>query len=301
MNFLLFALKKRSTVLMLASLALDFLLIGCGNPAGATGGPLSYTPGAGQVLIRLIEAPGNIAPSLNALPAWELYGDGTLLYQAQGTSSDKLLQAQLQPADIAHILDMVVNQDAFFADPKSLYGRMIPDGGHLVLTVHANKQQKTVSLFDEEGAPSEDQHMFAILHFLQSYQPPSAHPYAAPGAVVLVRSYSWSTTSVVLWPYPDISLHQVAAQECPILAGQGACSATSDPTGYFPIYGKRGAALLNLVESGKLSLASQEGETYVVLAWPLLPDNLVVQPDGKQWVETVGWNGGRWPLLPGVH
>jgi len=298
MNFPQFSLKKRGTGLMLASLALVFLFTGCGNPAGATGGPVSYTPGVGQVLIRLIEAPGNIAPSLNALPAWELYGDGTLLYQSQGTSSDKLLQTQLQPADIAHILDVVVNQDAFFADTKSLYGRLIPDVGHMVLTVHANKRQKTVSLFDEEGVPSEDQHMFSILHFLQSYQPASSHPYAAPGAVVLVRPYARSTTSVVSWPYPDISLQEVAAQECQILAGQGACAATSDPTGYFPIYGKRGADLLNMVESGKLSLARQEGESYVVLAWQLLPDNLVVQPDGKQWVETFGFNGGRWPLLP---
>lgn len=118
---------------------------------------------------------------------------------------------------------------------------------------------------------------------------------------MLVWPHAWFTTSVVPWPYPNISLQQVAAQECPLLAGQGACAATSAPSGYFPIYGKRGAALLNMVASGKLSLANQEGESYVVLAWPLLPDNLVVQPDGKQWVETFGWNGGRWPLLPGVH
>src|SRR5215469_16961336 len=300
MNVPQFSLNKRDTALMLAALALVLLLAGCGNPAGAPGGPVSYTPGAGQVLIRLIEAPGNIAPSLNALPAWEIYGDGTLLYQSQGSSSDQLREAQLHPTDIAHLLDVVVNQDAFFADPKSLYGKLIPDVGSMVLTVHANQRQKTVSLFDEEGAPPEDQHMFAILHVLQSYQPASSRPYAPPGAVVLVRPSSGSTTEVVPWPYPDISLQQVAAQECPIFAGHSACVATSGPTGYFPIYGKRGVALLNLVESGKLSLTSQEGETYVILAWPLLPDNLVVQPDGKQWVETFGMNGGRWPLLPGV-
>jgi hypothetical protein len=46
---------------------------------------------------------------------------------------------------------------------------------------------------------------------------------------------------------------------------------------------------------------SQGNQTYVILAWPLLPENLVVQADGKQWVETFGMNGGRWPLLAGAH
>lgn len=298
MDFSQFSLKKCSTTLILASLVFVFLLTGCGSLGGATGGPVSYTPGAGQVLIRLVDAAGNIAPSLNAVPEWELYGDGTLLYQSQGSSSDKLLQAQLQPTDIAHILDVVVNQDSFFADTKSLYGKMIPDLGHLVLTVNAAKQQKTVSLFEEEGVPSEDQHMFSVLHFLQSSQPASSHPYTAPGAVVLVLPYSaGSTPSAVQWPYPDISLQQVAAQEHQTLSG----SQGSGAGGYFPIYGKRGVDLLNMFESGGSSLASQEGETYVVLVWPLLPDNLIVQPDGKQWVETFGMNGGKWPLLPGAH
>ena len=296
-------LKTRITVLIAASLALIFLFTGCGSLVGATRGPVSYTQGTGQVLIRLIEAPGNIFPSMRAIPAWELYGDGTLLYQSHVASADTLLQARLQPPDITHILDVVVNQDTFFADTKSLYGKMMADVGELVLTVNANKQQKTVSLFEEGGAPPEDQHMFSVLHFLQSYQPASSHPYAAPGAVVLVRPYPGATTHVAQWPYPDISLQQVAAQECKTLFpnGQGSCKASSDPTGYFPIYGKRGIDLLNLLKHQQIWYMSQESQTYAVLAWPLLPENLVVHPDGHQWVQTEGMNGGRWPLLLGVH
>lgn len=297
------SLKNRITVLILASLALIFLFTGCGSAVGATHGPVSYTQGTGQILIRLIDAPGNIFPSVRATPQWELYGDGTLIYQSPATSTDTLLQARLPFPDITHILDVVVNQDSFFADKKSLYGKLMPDVGKLVLTVNANQQQKTVSLFEEEGAPPEDQHMFSILHFLQSYQPASSYPYAAPGAVVLVRPYPGVTTHVAQWPYPDISLQQVAAQECKTLYpnGQGSCKASSDPTGYFPIYGKRGTDLLSLLEHQQIWYMSQEGQTSAVLAWPLLPEHLVVQPDGKQWVQTEGMNGGRWPLLPGVH
>ena len=227
------SLKNRITILISASLAFIFLFAGCGSQARATGDPVSYTRGTGQVLIRLVDAPGNIFPSTRAIPEWELYGDGTLLYQPQVAGSGTLLQARLQPADIAHILDVVVNQDTFFADKKTLYGKMMPDVGELILTVNANKQQKTVSLFEEAGAPPEDQHMFSALHFLQSYQPASSHPYAAPGAVVLVRPYPGVTTNVMQWPYPDISLQQVAAQECKTLYpnSQGFCVTTSDPTG----------------------------------------------------------------------
>lgn len=297
------SLKKRITVLISAYFALIILFTGCGSLTGATNAPVSYTQGTGQVIIRLVDAPGNIFPSLRAVPTWELYGDGTLLYQSQAASSDTLLQARLQPTEIAHILDVVVNQDTFFADPKSLYGKMMPDVGELILTVHAKKQQKTVSLFGENGAPPEDQHMFSILHFLQSYRPASSHPYAALGAVVLVRPYLAVNLSVMQWPYPDISLQQIADQECKTLYnGQGSsCTATSDPSGYFPIYGKRGTNLLHMLKGSQTGEMKQGGQTYAVLAWPLLPENLLVQADGKQWVETFGMNGGKWPLLAGAH
>lgn len=303
-------INKCLIALLLPSFAFIFLLTACGSVTATGGGggnptPPPYKQGAGQILIRLIDAPGNIFPSANAIPEWELYGDGTLLYQSQPGRSGTLLQAQLQPTDVAHIMDVVVNQDSFFADNKSSYGHLIPDAGATSLTVNTTKQQKTVSLFGEQGAPPSDQHMFSILHYLQSYRPASSHPYTAPGAVVLVRSYSASATPATQqWPYPDISLSQVAAQECQALYnGQGAgnCSAASGSGGYFPIYGKRGTDLLNMLKGSQLVPMSQGNQAYVVLAWPLLPENMVVQADGKQWVQTEGMNGGRWPLLPGTH
>ncbi|HEY7416223.1 MAG TPA: hypothetical protein VH593_13600 [Ktedonobacteraceae bacterium] len=298
------SLNKRLAALFLPSLAFVFLFVGCGSVAGTGGSPtpVPYKQGSGQVLIRLINAPGNIFPSIRPTPTWELYGDGTLLYQSQDASSGTLLQSQLQPADVAHIMDVVVNQDSFFADQKTSYGKPIPDVGETDLTVNTTKQQKTVTLFKEAGAPPSDQHMFSILHFLQSYRPASSHPYTAPGAVVLVRQNSGGAMTATQWPYPDISLSQVANQECETLNnGQGgACPVTSGSGGYFPIYGKRGTDLLNMLKGSQAMLASQGNQTYTVLAWPLLPENMV-QTDGKQWVQTEGMNGGRWPLLPGTH
>jgi len=303
MNLPQLSLNKFLATLFPPFFAFVFLFVACGKLAGIGGNPVSYTQGSGQILIRLINSPGNIFPSIRATPLWELYGNGMLLYQPQAaTSSNTLLQAQLQPADVAHILDVVVNQDAFFADKKSLYGKMVADSGTTELTVNTTKQQKTASLFEEEGAPPEDQHMFSILHFLQSYQPSSSHPYAAPGIVMLVRSFSDATIPVTQWPYPDISLQQVATQECQTLYNHQAssCAATSSSSGYFPLYGKRGTDLLNKLKISQDGLMSQGSQTYAILAWPLLPENLVVQADGKQWVQTEGMNGGSWPLLPGA-
>lgn len=302
MNLSQLSLNKRLAALLPPFFAFVFLFVACGKLAGTGGSLVSYTPGSGQTLIRLINSPGNIFPSIRATPIWELYGNGTLLYQSQAASSDTLLQAQLQPADVAHILDVVVNQDAFFADKKSFYGKMVADAGATILTVNTTKQQKTASLFEEEGASPEDQHMFSILHFLQSYQPASSHPYVAPGIIMLVRPSSGVTGVVAQWPYPDISLQQVAAQECQTFYNHQAssCAATSGPSGYFPLYGKRGTDLFNKLKGPQDGLMSQGSQTYVVQAWALLPENLVVQTDGKQWVQTEGMNGGRWPLLPGA-
>jgi len=145
--------------------------------------------------------------------------------------------------------------------------------------------------------------MFSILHFLQTYQPPSSHSYAAPGAVVLIRLYLAVNFPVMQWPYPDISLQQVAVQECQTLYNsQGdSCAVTNDFSGYFPIYGKRGTDLLPLLTGSQTGAMNQGDQTYAVLARPLLPENLLVQADGKQWTETFGMNGGKWPLLVGAH
>lgn len=301
---------NKSLIALLLSLAFVFLFVGCGSVTGTGSGggsptPTLYKQGAGQILIRLLHAPGNIFPSICAIPDWELYGDGTLLYQSQDPRLGILAQAQLQPTDVAHILDVVVNQDAFFADNKNFYGKPMADLGETDLTVNTTKQQKTVSLYGGVPASPADQHMFSILHFLESYRPASSHPYVAPGVVVLVRPYSSGETSVAQWPYPDISLSQIAVEECQTFYNSQAssCTATSGSSGYFPIYGKRGDDLLKsgMLASSQALEMSQGNQTYMVLAWPLLPENMVVQADGKQWVQTEGMNGGRWPLLPGAH
>jgi len=292
MNRALSGQNKRIALLLPVLLAFVILGAGC-SVRGISGSPVPHTKGTNQILIRMLSVPGNIY-TVNAIPEWELYGDGTLLYQPQSADPKTLLQAQLQPTEIAHIMDVVVNQDSFFADQKNSYGRGVPDVGYLLLTVNAGTQQKTVSISGGEGDPSEDQHMFAITNFLFSYHPASAHPYAAPGAVVLVLPNPEVPTHVAQWPYPDISLQQIATQECQT-------HYSCDPTGFFPIYGKRGADLLSLLVRQQIWDVSQGGQTYTIWAWPVLPENLVVQPDGKRWVETEGVFSGKRPLLPGAH
>lgn len=281
-------------------LLLVLWLAGCGGQRNTTVTPVPYTSGTGQVIIRLLDAPGNIFPSLRATPTWELYGDGTLLYQSP---SGTLLQAQLQPSEISHILDVVVRQDTFFADKKNSYGKAVADVGQRVLTLHADHQQKTVSLYAEKGASSEDQHIFDALHFLQSYQPGSSQPYRSQGVIVLTRPLSNQGMSAQQWPYTDISLKQIALQECKTLYpnSQSSCMSTTDASGYYPIYGKRGTDLLDIFKGQQRLSLLQEYQMYEVMVWPLLPDNLILGEAGKQWVETVGMNGGRWPLLTGSH
>src|SRR5262249_28460091 len=106
----------------------------------------------------------------------------------------------------------------------------------------------------------------------------------------------------VTWPYPNIALQQVAAQECGIFDpyGQGSCPMTSASTGFFPLYGARGTELLQLFMRQRIQWMSQDGRNYVVMAWQLLPEHRL-RPDGKAWVDTEGLQGGRWPLLAGAQ
>jgi len=295
------ALNKTRVCICCACL-LTLLLAGCGNSAFKAGKPALLPKDAGQIVIQLFESPGNIYPSLNGTPTWTLYHDGTLIYQRPFDRSPTLLQAKLQPSEIQHILDVVVTQDAFFRENKTLYGTINPDSGYWLLTVNASVQQKTVYLSPEEDAPPSDQHLFAILHFLLSYQPVSAHPYAAPGVALLVIAEQDTSRPSTRWPYSDISLAQVAAEECPIFYAnlRGHCSRTG-ASGIFPIYGQRGTDLLNGRQSQQIWETGQRWRGYLLVIWPLLPDNLVAQSDGKQWVQTTGFNGGRWLLLDGTQ
>lgn len=303
---------KYPQLFLVGIVLLALLLVGCstnpstGTTTGGAGAPISYNKAAGHILIQLFHSPGFIYPPISGVPDWTLYGDGTLIITSNpGVDiGSQLLEAHLTSGEVQHILDVVVNQNAFFASARDSYGRVVPDTGSLLLTVDANGQDKEVQLFAEPTASTDEQtqHVFAIKHFLLSYNPASTQPYVPPGFVLLVTQEQAGSAGGWLWPYDDIALDRVAAEECTYLRfGTNVClPITSGKSGLFPIYGKRGVQVWQQWQSQSYVRVSQHGQSYQVIVWPLLPDALSPRPDGSLGVMVQGSQGGVWPLLPGV-
>ena len=302
---------RHPQILLIAIVLLALSLAGCGalkirgTTTGSTPGTsVPFDNEAGHVIVQLFSSPGFIYPPINGIPDWTLYGDGTLIFKsAPGT---QLFQAQLSPGEVQHILDVIVNQNAFFSSTQNFYGHVIPDTGSLLLRVSANGQYKEVRLFLEPTSSSDQQtqHVFAIKHFLLNYHPATVQPYTPPGAVLLVIAGQGYSAGAPAWPYNDIALGQVAAQECSFLrfGTNSNCSPqTGSKSGLFPIYGKRGQELLQQWQSGPYTLVSQNGQSYQIMVWPLMPDALSPQPDGSLGVLVQGEGTGIWPLLPGSN
>jgi hypothetical protein len=297
---------------LIGTMLLTLLLVGCGTnsptgtPTGGSGSPISYNTGAGHILVQLFRSPGFIFPPINGVPDWTLYGDGTLIMKSNtGTGpGSQLLVAHLSTSEVQHILDVVVNQNAFFASTQSSYGRIMPDTGSQLLTVDANGQHKEVHLFAEPTSSEDEQtqHVFAIRHFLLSYNHASTQPYVPPGVVLLVAQERTGSTGGWLWTDNDIALDQVAAEECSYLRfGANACSpATNGKAGLFPVYGNRGVQMWQRWQSSSYVRVSQHGQSYQVIVWPLLPDALSPRSDGSLGVMVQGSQGGILPLLAGV-
>ncbi len=294
------------------TMLLTLLLVGCGtsSPAGPTtggsGSPISYNTGAGHILVQLFSSPGFIFPPINGVPDWTLYGDGTLIKKSNTGAGpgSQLLMAHLSTSEVQHILDVVVNQNAFFASTQSSYGRIMPDTGSQLLTVDANGQHKEVRLFAEPTSSEDEQtqHVFAIRHFLLSYNPASTQPYVPPGVVLLVAQERAGSTGGWQWTDNDIALDQVAAEECTYLHfGTNACSpATNGKSGLFPVYGERGVQMWQRWQSNSSVRVTQHGQSYQIIIWPLLPDALSPRSDGSLGVMVQGSQGGILPLLTGV-
>ena len=299
---------------LMGTVLLTLLLVGCGtNPSpgpttGGSGTPISYNNGAGHILVQLFRSPGFVYPPISGVPDWTLYGDGTLIMKSKAGAGTgpQLLVAHLSPSEVQHILDVIVNQNAFFASTQSSYGHIIPDAGSLLLTVDANGQHKEVRLFGDPTSPTsadeQTQHVFAIKRFLLSYSPASTQPYVPPGVVLLVAQERAGSTGGWLWSDNDIALDQVAAEECTYLRfGTNACSpATNGKSGLFPVYGQRGVQMWQQWQSSSSVRVSQHGQSYQVTVWPLLPDALSPRSDGSHGVMVQGSQGGVWPLLAGV-
>ncbi len=301
--------RSRGRALIFQGLLVLFAVVlsGCnaqtnGPSPGGSGTPaIPYHQGAGQIIVQLFPTPGFIYPPINGVPEWTLYGDGTLIFKPG--ASPVLMQAHLSRTEVERILNTIVNQNAFFATTRDTYGHIIPDTGSLLLSVSANGQHKEVRLYGEPSGPLDQEtgHVFAIKRFLLGYYPANAQPYTPPGVALLVIPQT-TASAVAAWPYPDISLAQVAAQECSFLqfGARTACTPeTGGQSGIVPIYGKRGQALLQQWRDRPYTNVSQDGKDYQVIVWPLLPDALAARANGGHSITVQGENGGVWPLLPG--
>lgn len=305
-------LRGRSTLAALVCLALACaaILSGCGvtASAGGSGQPIAYDAHTGSILVQLFPSPGFMYPSVNGVPTWTLYGDGTLVYvsgeSASASDSAKLSEARLTPDQVQHILDVVVNQYAFFASDKSSYGRMIPDTGSTLLAVNAAGQSKTVALYGDEGSSPDAQtrNVFAIESFLQGYHPSNVQPYTPHGVAVVVYPASGSAQPASTWPDSSVDLAATEAAECPYLQPKPACHTPVDgPLGIKTIRGPIGTSLLT--QPGPQATVTQNGSAYLVLVWPLLPDvpPVTTHPGGNPGTASIRVAYGNqiheWPLM----
>ncbi len=258
---------------------------------------------AGHIIVQLFQVPGFIYPSINGVPEWTLYADGLLVFKA-GNSSD-LVQAHLSPANIRSILNVILDQDSFFASTRDFYGRLIPDTGSLLLSVDANGKYKQVRLYGEPTTVGDEQtrHVFAIKDFLLNYWPAAAQAYIPPGIALVAIPQNGDSTGVPTWPYKDISLARTAAQECPFLSPDAnSCpSISGSKAGVLAILGSRGLALLRQTQAVPYTRVKERGKIYRLIIWPLLPDAFYPRQYGSPAIEVQGASKSTWPLILGNH
>jgi hypothetical protein len=278
----------------LGLLALLLLLAACSSAPNGTNGTPTPNAAAGQVVIQLFPALGFIAPQFNGVPRWTLYADGTLLFQSSG-AANTLLQAHLSASEMQHIVDTVVNQYHFFDSSQPAYGVQTPDVGSTLLIVHANGQRGEVDLGQSAGDQPDQQtkNVFAIQAFLLQQEPTSATPYDPPGIALLVLPSGEAST--VNWPFDDISLGDIAVEECPLLLPPDQCTTTGQNGAIKMLTGSRAKAILG--SSGFANIMMQQGKSYRILPWPLLPDALHPAPGSAALLTvTRGATLLQWPL-----
>ena len=158
-----------------ALLPLSFLLAACGrlgggvgDPTGATGGGgtgsagIEHPTGTDQVVLR-VEYEGGFVPidyALRAIPAWSLYGDGTLVLQGPqieiypGPALPALTATPISEEGIQAILEAA--RDAGLMNGDASYGNdCIADAATTVFTTNANGTTSVVSAYAlEVGEPA---------------------------------------------------------------------------------------------------------------------------------------------------
>lgn len=304
--------RRAPTLVFAVTLALSLGACGLTSPTGGgTGAPTptatpAYNAASGHILVQLFPTPGLLYPPLLGIPSWTLFGDGTLVYTSGGPSATNpagLDEAQLSAAQVNQILDVVVNQNAFFASSRSSYGKGTPDVGATIIVVDAAGRHKQVYAADQEGSSpdQETKHIYAILQYLKAYQTTGAVPYPIHGVALL--AYQGGRTgnqTPRAWPFPDVALSGAYAASCVYLPSTNPCPAPpGGQSGLHAVYGTEAANILIFAGSGSSSAVTQNAADYGLIVYPLLPDSLHPDPGTVAGIQlATNAQFQRVPLLP---
>ena len=138
---------------------------------------IPYSKAPGHIIVQLAEhpEPTGTDPGMRTEQEWVLYGDGTLLFQKD--PGDDLWQAHLSPAAVRSLLDVIINQNQFFATRQRYSTSQVSDENELLLRVDANSQQREVAVTRKppaNDAPDNQRRLFLIEQFLFAYHPVDA-------------------------------------------------------------------------------------------------------------------------------
>ena len=304
--------RRAPALVIAAALALSLAACGLTSTGGGTsGGPTpTATPGynaaPGHILVQLFPTPGLLYPPILGIPTWTLYGDGTLVYLASSPSATNptgMAEAQLSTAQVAQILDTVVNQNAFFSSSRSNYGKGVPDVGETIIVVDVAGRHKQVTASLQEGSSpdQETKNIFAILQYLKTYQVTGAVPYPIHGVALLAFQGGHTGTQTARpWPFTDVDLGGAFAASCTYLPSGTPCpAAPGGQSGLHAVYGTEATNILLFAGSGSSSAVTQNGTLYGLIAYPLLPDSLHPDPGTVAGIQlATNAQFQRAPLLP---
>src|SRR5579875_443827 len=179
-------------------------------------GPITYSAGAQDVLIRMFRGGGNFG-TLEVSPEVSIYGDGTYIlgpgYQmSEGSLSTDALQQLLRTlVDSDHLLNLSQQQ---FSDT--------PDQNFTLLQLSVNgKQYEYVygtfgALSESAQAMSDYHHLDAALTAITNALNGPTHPYSSQ-LMALLANQDFSpdlSQNIPTWTFPDFTLAQLATYEC---------------------------------------------------------------------------------------
>lgn len=143
---------------------------------------IPYSKAPGHIIVQLAELPEptGLSTEMHTEQEWVLYGDGTLLFRKD--PGDDLWQAHLSPGAVQSLLDVIINQNQFFAPGQQRYSTsQVSDEFELLLRVDANSQQREVAVTRKppaNDASDNQRRLFLIEQFLFAYHPVDAVFYS---------------------------------------------------------------------------------------------------------------------------